>query len=95
MSLILHSVEGITMLGWLRLLRLLCGCLLVAPPLYGQAPLDKLPKPLQAWTDWVLWDDTYRHCPTPYNDSRKPLAIWPSVLQLQADDAGATWEVEV
>ncbi len=83
------------MLGWLRLSRLLWGCFLAATPLYGQAPLDKLPQPLQPWTDWVLWDDTYRHCPTPYNDSQKPLAIWPSVLQLQADEAGATWEVEV
>lgn len=62
-------------------------------------PLDEVPSPLQAWTDWVLFPHTEQDCPV-LVDGRAQVSRacrWPSYLTLtvQADHAEFTqqWQV--
>lgn len=57
---------------------------------------DQVPEPLKPWVDWVLYDETERHCPYLYNDESQACA-WPSKLELHLNDQGGTftqsWQV--
>ncbi len=54
-----------------------------------------LPDPLLPWKDWVLWDVTHLHCPTPFNSSEERLCLWPSEVNLEANDDGGNWQLQV
>src|SRR5882757_5410021 len=63
-----------------------------APPPPAARPV---PEPLKAWVGWALWKDDHRESPRPYNDEKKPIAFWPSRLNLQVDHAGARFDLTV
>ena len=62
---------------------------------------ESVPKSLQSWIPWVLKDSEKLTCPfinhTSYKDQNKHLCAWPSVLELNATDDGASftqsWQV--
>lgn len=54
-----------------------------------------LPDPLKPWTGWALWNERDLDSPSPYNDSKKALRLWPSRLNLQVDAAGGRFGFHV
>jgi hypothetical protein len=55
----------------------------------------QIPEPLKTWQDWATWDDTQRDCPTPYNSAEKRMCFWPSMLSINADAKGGSWQLGV
>lgn len=60
--------------------------LLLCAPLAAQ---QRVPKQLEPWTDWVLWDHQSARCPTTYNQAGERLCVWPGTLTLTASDRDA------
>ncbi len=61
----------------------------------GLAQEREIPDVLKPWQDWVTWGDEHRDCPKLYSSANEPVCFWPSRLELEADDNGATWSIDV
>ncbi len=66
--------------------------LLAASPLMAGNPI---PEPLKPWTGWVMWDSPDVNCPSPYNDAKTHLCVWPGELKIQASARGGSFSQEV
>ncbi len=71
--------------------------LVLVCPVAFSVPADdpRIPEPLRAWQDWVLWDGDHRACPLPFNAPGKPVCVWPSRLDVRVASAGAGFVVDV
>jgi hypothetical protein len=54
----------------------------------------EIPEALRGWEDWATWDVPERACPTPYDESSRPLCFWPSRLTLAVDRTSGHFELE-
>ncbi|MEM7699095.1 MAG: hypothetical protein AAF236_11900 [Verrucomicrobiota bacterium] len=65
------------------------------PPREGESsgPIEDLPDALKPWRDWVLWDHPDLSAAPLYSDASTRIAIWPSVLNLDATANGAAFTV--
>lgn len=61
----------------------------------GSEAEPAIPAPLEPWRDWVLRDVEHLAAPSPYNDARQRIAIWPSALVLDLTATGGTWTLAV
>ncbi|MCK5878709.1 MAG: hypothetical protein KAH24_02950, partial [Holophagae bacterium] len=66
--------------------------LLAASPLMAG---NTIPEPLKPWTGWVMWDSPEVDCPSPYNNSKKHLCIWPGALNMQVSRRGGIFSQNV
>ncbi len=69
-----------------KMLALLPILLFLCAPLNAQ---QQVPKELEPWTDWVLWDYPSAQCPTAYNQAGERLCVWPGTLTLTASNRDA------
>ncbi len=51
----------------------------------------EVPAPLRPWIEWVLFDHPDHACPVSAGQQRRD-CLWPSLLRLQLDDAGGSFE---
>jgi hypothetical protein len=63
--------------------------------LSAQDDLGPIPKLLQPWEGWVLWDKKEYGCPTPFNTHEQPICHWPSKLKIETNKQGADWKAEI
>lgn len=74
---------------------------IVAPREGFAAPLalkpDRVPEPLKSWADWARWNEKHglESIPGTYQDASKTVPLWPSALELTADQAGGTFSFQV
>ncbi len=54
-----------------------------------------IPEVLKPWQDWVTWDTTNRDCPKLYNNADESICVWPSTLELTADERGGSFKLRV
>lgn len=54
-----------------------------------------IPDALQPWQGWVTWDDKDRNSPPIYSSADDRVSYWPSTLNLDANNDGATWETRI
>lgn len=56
-----------------------------------------VPKPLKPWVDWVLFDQTERHCPFVFNKFNNKTCAWPTSIELKIKsnraDFSQSWQV--
>jgi hypothetical protein len=77
----------------LRLLLLLCVSFSVALPAQAEPPsLERIPDVLEPWIPWVLEGAGSARCPL---IGDVPTCVWPSQLELSADDHGASFTLRV
>jgi hypothetical protein len=57
----------------------------------GQAAEPVVPRALEPWKGWVLHDVANLGCPSPYDDARERLAVWPSGLSLDLKASEGRW----
>jgi hypothetical protein len=75
---------------------LLCFPALLFPPGRAAWAEEKvIPESLRPWESWAAWGERHPDCPTPYDDAKRHVCFWPSVLSLTADEAQGTWSMEV
>ncbi len=76
-------------------LPLWCALLAAASGLLAAAETPEkirdLPGPLKPWAGWALWNERDLDSPSPYNEPKKALRLWPSRLDLQVDAAGGAF----
>ncbi|PJB78025.1 MAG: hypothetical protein CO090_07695 [Acidobacteria bacterium CG_4_9_14_3_um_filter_49_7] len=73
-------------------MKLVLFLLLAASPLMAG---NTIPEPLKPWTGWVMWDSPDANCPSPYNDAKTHLCLWPGALKIQASARGGIFSQEV
>ena len=73
-------------------MKLVLFLLLATSPLMAGNPI---PEPLKPWTGWVMWDSPDANCPSPYNDAKTHLCLWPGALKIQASARGGSFSQEV
>ena len=61
----------------------------------GQAAEPVVPQALEPWKGWVVHDVANLGCPSPYNDARERLAVWPSALSLDLKDSEGRWTLRL
>lgn len=86
--------NGFTIYKKLLLTTLVCLFFLSMENTYAVGE-KKVPQILKEWEDWATWDEEYLRCPTPYYDSHKPLCLWPSRLNLDAEAKGGQFNFTV
>ena len=74
--------------------RLLCALLLLLAVSVQAAPGANNPPALHTWEDWVLYDHPEVNCPF-FHNSGEHHCHWPSQLTLEANDRGATFELQL
>ena len=74
----------------LRALLILMWLLSAAPAAWAE-PLarDRVPGPLQAWTDWALRGHEDQLCPMVQNSDNEHRCLWPARLTLRVDETAA------
>ncbi len=72
-------------------------CLLVSFTAATAAPPDisNVPAPLKPWVGWALWNDRDLVSPSPYNNAKQPLRLWPSRLTLDVQETGGRFDFQV
>ncbi len=55
----------------------------------------QLPKALEDWKSWALWESSSFRCPSEYNNTDFTHCAWPSKLTLDLHDQGGTWQLDV
>ena len=74
---------------------------LLAPPFSLAVPpaLDPslVPEPIKSWSAWARWDEStgLESPPGTYQDPEKRVSLWPSTLELAAEDAGGKFVFNV
>jgi hypothetical protein len=58
---------------------------------------SRVPEPLKSWADWARWNETHglESVPGNYNDPKKTVPLWPSTLELVADQTGGKFSFQV
>jgi hypothetical protein len=74
---------------------------IAAPSAGGAAPAalepSRIPEPLKSWSDWARWSDQYGldSVPGNYQDPQKTVPLWPTSLEVTADQAGGSFVFHV
>ncbi|MFN5272902.1 MAG: hypothetical protein ACK5E3_06845 [Planctomycetota bacterium] len=95
----LHSLRciGLFVLGFALAMHGPSECLgqtrAVPPP--SQMPNDSVPDVLRTWIPWVLWDQSDQSAPSTYRNPDERIYYWPSQVEIQADEAKGSWQVQV
>jgi hypothetical protein len=58
-------------------------------------PNDSVPDVLRTWIPWVLWDQSDQSAPSTYRNPDERIYYWPSQVEIQADEAKGSWQVQV
>jgi hypothetical protein len=80
----------------------ICLFLGILSPLWSRAASPAMdpslvPEPLKSWSAWARWNETAGLEPLPgtYQDPRKTVALWPSRLEIAADQSGGKFAFTV
>ncbi len=76
-----------------RALLVLLLSLATLPALAGPIPLDRVPAPLQPWTEWALFGHEGKLC-SPFLGGEEKRCAWPGVLALDLADQGGSFRQE-
>lgn len=79
----------------LPLLPLLSASAAPPPETARQTPSMSVPEALRPWEDWVLHDRQEHFCPSQGASPGERVCVFPSVLDLQLKDNGATFSLDV
>ncbi|MEM9445857.1 MAG: hypothetical protein AAGA18_10960 [Verrucomicrobiota bacterium] len=55
----------------------------------------ELPKVLEEWKDWALWESDHLNCPSPYYNKEKYMCLWPSELKLDVEQSQGNFSFDV
>lgn len=65
--------------------------LLLVSAMPVQAKEVYIPPALSEWTKWIMHDKDDHFCPSTYNNSEDKVCVWPGLLEIKADNNGATF----
>jgi hypothetical protein len=68
---------------------------LVGAKVRAAEDLPALPPALERWQEWVLHGVADVGCPSPYDDAKTRLPLWPATLSLAVDGQGGSFELVV
>ncbi len=73
----------------------ICLILNSTPSLAKPFTMNEIPKPLQAWVPFLLYDIEHNSCPFYYNNPENKICIWPTSLNLQLSTTGGEFSYAV